>query len=116
MTRQNHIAKRLLVSWRLRRIPNGFGWVDHRLLRNGRLRLCTPDALALYLLLVLAADGEGLSFYGDRLLCGLLGLSMERLADARENLLRADLVAFEAPLYQLLEMPEEPAGGQRHEA
>ena len=47
-------------------LPKGYGWADHRLLRDGHLRRCTPSSLALYLLLVLAADGDGLSFYGDR--------------------------------------------------
>ena len=115
MQPKTHVEKRLPAPCRLRRVPNGFGWADHRLLRDGHLRLCTPDAMALYLLLVLASDSCGVSFYGDRLACGVLGLSAERLRLARENLVSADLVAFEAPLYQVLEIPAPPEGG-RHEA
>lgn len=113
MSRKTSIEKHLLVSERLRRVPAGFGWVDHRLLRMGFLRLLTPDAIALYLLLVLAADGEGLSFYGDGLASSLLGLSQKRLDRARENLVSADLVAWRKPLYQLLEIPGETEGGMR---
>ena len=98
-----------------RPVPNGFGWIDHRLLRDGHVRLRTCQELSLYLLLVLAADSRGVSFYGDRLACGVLGLSAERLRLARENLVSADLVAFEAPLDQVLEVPAPPEGG-RHEA
>jgi len=116
MSKNNTYEKCPVIPWRLRRIPHGFGWVDHRILRNGFLRLCTPDAMALYLLLVLAADGNGVSFYGDRLLCSTLGLSMQRLESARDNLVHADLIAWQAPLYQVLELPAEPEGGTRHEA
>ncbi len=105
--------KHLLMSWRLRRIPNGFGWIDHRVLRDGIMRQCTTDALALYVVLILAADEEGISYYGNRLLCSLLGVSMGRLESARENLIHADLIAWEAPLYQVLEISEE--GKEAHE-
>jgi hypothetical protein len=104
------VEKIPLVSHRLRRVPNGFGWVDHRLLREGHIRECSSDSLALYLLLICAADGQGLSYYGDGLVCALLGWSHGRLEKAREALLYADLVAWEAPLYQILEMPEEKRG------
>ena len=116
MSSNEVVVKHPLVSWRVRRVPNGFGWADHRLLRGGILRLCTPDALALYLVLVLAADGDGVSFYGDRLLCGLLGLSRQRLEAARENLVHADLLAWQEPLYQVLEIPASPEGGRCNEA
>ena len=116
MTKTTVSEKHPVAPWRLRRVPCGFGWADHRLLRNGFLRLCTPDAMALYLLLILAADGDGVSFYGDRLLCSTLGLSAQRLESARGNLVHADLIAWEEPLYQVLELPAETEGGSRHEA
>ena len=91
----------------LRRIPKGFGWVDHRLLREGHIRACSSDALALYLALLCAADGQGLSYYGDGLVCSLLGWSKGRLASARKCLTDNGLIAWEAPLYQVLEVPQE---------
>lgn len=113
MSKRTFVEKRLLAAERRRRVPVGFGWADHRLLREGHLRLLTPDAMALYLLLVLASDGEGLSFYGDGLTSSLLGLSRERLDRARANLVSADLVAWQEPLYQLLEIPQGAPGGTR---
>lgn len=104
------IEKLPLVPGRLRRIPPGFGWVDHRLLRDGHLRRCSPDALALYLVLLTAADRQGLSHYGDALLCSLLGWSRGRLESARENLEQADLLAWSPPLYQVLELPPAAKG------
>lgn len=95
----------------VRDVAPGFGWADHRLLRDGHLRACSTQALALYLLLVLAADGQGLSYYGDRLVRHLLGLSGDQLENARDCLVRNGLVAYEAPLYQVLAVPARPEGG-----
>ncbi len=94
-------------------LAKGYGWVDHRLLRDGHLRLCTPSSMALYLLLALAADGDGLSFYGDRLVCNLLGLTLAELEEARMNLISNGLVAWKAPLYQMLDVPRQPGKGER---
>jgi len=89
---------------RLRRIPSGFGWVDHRFVRSGCVRQCSTDALALYLVLVTVSDQEGLSYFGDSLLCAHLGWSKGRLETARRNLEEADLIAYSPPLYQVLEL------------
>jgi hypothetical protein len=106
------VEKLPIVSNRLRRISDGFGWVDHRLVQDGHLRGCSSDGLALYLVLVTVADQDGLSYYGDSLLSALLGWSRKRLETARENLLAADLIAWGAPLYQALELPEANGGGK----
>lgn len=98
-----------------RPVPQGFGWIDRRFLRDGHLRLRTRNALSLYLLLVLAADSRGVSFYGDRLVRHLLGLGAEELESAREELVGAGLVAWSRPIYQVLSIPAAPEGG-RHEA
>ncbi len=100
------IHKSLVVSNRVRGIPAGFGWVDHRLLKDGYLRECSTDALALYLILIAVADQDGLSYYGDRLLCTMLGWHQRRLELARENLRDADLAAYREPMYQVLSLPE----------
>jgi hypothetical protein len=101
------VEKFPIISDKLRRIPNGFGWVDHRLLREGHIRSCSSDALALYLVLLCAADGQGLSYYGDGLVCSLLGWSKGRLEASRRCLNDAGLIAWETPLYQVLEVPPE---------
>jgi hypothetical protein len=40
-----------------------FGWIDQRLLRDGYHRHFSPQALALYVLLLCASDAQGLSYY-----------------------------------------------------
>ena len=45
---------------------------------------------------------RGLSYYGDASVCARLGLEAAQLDAARQVLLDADLIAYEAPLYQVL--------------
>ena len=101
------MQKRLLVPSRVRRVPRQFSWVDQRLVRDHHIAHCDPEALALYLFLVTVADARGLSFYADASIGRLLSLSPQRLAQAREALVGAELIAYETPLYQVLAL--EPA-------
>ena len=47
-------------------------------------------------------DAQGLSYYGEVALCRHLQITPEQLHRARERLIGADLVAFQAPIYQVL--------------
>lgn len=62
----------------------------------------SAPAWALYLVLVTVGDQQGLSYYSDRTLARLLSLSAEGLAEARRQLLAAEMIAYAAPLYQVL--------------
>jgi hypothetical protein len=100
--------KRLIDARRMRKSPSrGFGWIDHRLLRHGYLERCSPQALALYLLLVCASDAQGLSYYSDRRAAQLLSLELAALSQARGELIRLGLIAYQKPLYQLLSLESE---------
>ena len=101
------MQKRLLVPSRVRRVPRQFSWVDQRLVRDRHIARCDPDALALYLFLVTVADARGLSFYADASIGRLLSLSPQGLEQAREALIGAGPIAYEAALYQVLAL--EPA-------
>ena len=98
------VTKRLLRPERLRAVPSQFSWLDHRLVRERHLDRCSTEALALYLFLVTVADAKGLSYYGDASVCARLGVSGEQLDAARQTLIDADLIAYEAPLYQVLSL------------
>ena len=100
--------KTLLVPARRRRVPRQFSWVDQRLVRERYIGRCTAEALALYLFLVTVADAEGLSFYGDGAIAGLLGWPEAQVRAARAGLVCAGLVAFQAPLYQVLSLDAPP--------
>jgi len=101
------IKKLPVNSHRIRKIPMGFGWIDHRIVKNRIVKSCSTDSLALYLILISVSDQDGLSFYGDSLLCSILGWTKSRLEMARKNLEEVDLLAWSLPLYQILEVPNE---------
>jgi hypothetical protein len=94
--------KRILCSERIRHIPPQFSWVDQRLIRDRHIQRCDPAAAALYLFLVTVADAEGLSYYADNALSGHLSITAPQLAQARSDLLRSGLIAYQRPLYQVL--------------
>jgi len=100
------VHKRLLRPQRLRRVPSQFSWVDHRLVREHYIERCDANAWVLYLFLVTVADAEGLSYYADASLARRLQLGQNELRRARSDLVAADLVAFEAPLYQVLSLDD----------
>lgn len=108
------INKRILCSDQLRRVPLQFSWIDHRLVRDRHITGRSAEALALYLFLVTVADGQGLSFYSDAGIGKLLPLlAGPALVRARQELIRARLIAYERPLYQVLslDLPTGPRGG-----
>ena len=104
------ITKRVLCPERLRHVPQRFSWIDQRLVRDGHIAQCGPQALALYLLLVTVADARGLSYYSDKTAARLLSLNEVQLREARCSLLAAGLIAYESPLYQVLSLEPILAG------
>ncbi len=96
------VTKRVLCPQRLRQVPSQFSWIDHRLVRDRHIARCSHPALALYLFLVTVADGQGLSYYGDVRVGRMLKLNSAALAQARQELIAARLIAYQPPLYQVL--------------
>jgi hypothetical protein len=105
--------KEIVDRVRLRRVPEGFGWVDHHLVRDGHVRGRSAGALALYLFLVTVSDGDGVSYYSDDALCGHLGFNLHGLGKFRRELVESGLVAWSRPFYQVLALPR--AGENRPE-
>jgi len=99
------MQKKILRPERLRQVPAQFSWIDQRLERENFLRRGQPAAWALYLVLVIVADAQGLSYYSETTLSRLLQLDPAQLAQARQQLVEADLVAYQPPLYQVLALP-----------
>jgi hypothetical protein len=94
--------KRVLRPERLRQVPEQFSWVDQALVQRHLIDRCDARAAALYLFLVTVADAQGLSYYGACSLTQRLHLSHEELGAARQQLIDLDLLAYQAPLYQVL--------------
>lgn len=102
MQKEADMKKHPVNPHRIRRITRQFGWVDHRLVREGRIDACSHPAAALYLFLVTVADARGLSYYSDQSIEKRLHMDHDLLLQARQQLIRNDLIAFKSPIYQLL--------------
>ena len=102
------MKKHLIRPDRLRQVPTGFNWVDHRLVRENYIDRCNCVDLALYLFLVTVSDVEGLSYYSDQAICRRLRIDSTALTAARVHLQQADLIAYQKPLYQVLSL-EQPS-------
>jgi hypothetical protein len=94
----------------VRKVPGSFSWIDHRLVSDRHIDLCTHAAASLYLFLVCVGDGKGLSYYGDRAIMKKLCMDNQTLQNARSELIRNALLAWQKPIYQVLCL--EPVVGQ----
>jgi hypothetical protein len=99
------IHKQILVPSRVRRPPtDGWSWIDRRFLREHAPRL-SHEAIVLYFFLAAVSDKDGLSFYGDASIALRLRMEETIVVAARDELVAADLVAYRAPLAQVLSLP-----------
>lgn len=96
------VQKHLICPQRIRKIPKQFSWLDHRLVSDHHIDRCSHPAAALYLFLVTVADVQGLSFYSDQSVSQRLAMDANTLAQARQELIRIGLIAYQKPLYQVL--------------
>jgi len=111
--RRNVVAKRVLDGRHVRQIREGFSWIDRRFVREEWIDRLSLEENALYFFLVAVADKDGLSFYSDGRIATTLKVGHERLVTARARLLELGLIAWEAPLYQVLELPPNVGEGRR---
>jgi hypothetical protein len=110
-------SRALLRTDRIRTVERPFGWVPCRMLTNGTIASMSPDERQLYLVLALAADRQGISFYGDRRIRRILGCDQHELELARHALMARELLAYDGATYQLLPLPRdaEATAGASHD-
>lgn len=99
------MKKKILNRTRIRTIQGGFAFIPHRFLTDGFLRCLEPTELLLYLFLTLVSDAHGISYYGDSAICRLLKTNPMDLKQDRHVLISHDLIAYDPPFYQVLELP-----------
>ena len=102
------IKKKILNDNRIRGINGGFSFIPHRFLTDGFFTALDQHQLLLYFFLVLVSDRYGLSYYGYDSICTASRLSLEQYIDARNSLIKKDLIAFDGTLFQILELPLNP--------
>lgn len=100
------VEKFPICPHRVRKTPKQFSWLDHRLVRDRYIDLCSHPAAALYLFLVTVADAQGLSYYSDSTISERIGMDPASLEKARRQLIDIGLIAYRHPLYQVLALDE----------
>lgn len=101
--------KQVLRPERVRTVAEQFSWVDQALVQHHLIDRCSSPSAALYLFLITVADHQGLSYYAAATLASRLHLSEAELAAARTQLIALELIAWQAPLYQVLALPSRGA-------
>ena len=104
----------------IRRPAGRFGWLDDRLLREDWLSRVGPEGTSVLVLLALAADRHGASFYGRERMAERLGMRRQDVDHALRRLLELRLVAHRPwrqghadGIWQLLPLPApQPRGGE----
>jgi hypothetical protein len=85
---------------RIRNISSApFAWLEARLARDHWLSLMSPQAIAAYTFLCLAANQQGLSWYRRDKIRAALELGEDELSTALARLYALDLVAYQ-PFHQ----------------
>jgi len=104
-----HIDATPIRPDRLRRIgSDGFAFLPNAFLQNGFFASLDAFERSLYMLLVLVADRQGMSYYGHQRLGALLQLPIDDLLQVRNRLIAKDLIAFDGTRFQVLSLPDRP--------
>jgi hypothetical protein len=102
------ITKKVLDPNRIRRIDGGFSFIPHRFLTGGFLASLHQKEILLYFFLILVSDRFGLSFYAYDAICSFLQITVDQYIEARDSLIRKDLIASDGTLFQVLDLPKQP--------
>jgi hypothetical protein len=100
------IQKKPLIPQRVRSIRGSFAYIEHRFLRDGFFGSLSHHELLLYFFLVLVSDRNGLSFYSYDKICSLLEMDLDDYLEARNLLIKKDLISFDGRLFQVLSLPD----------
>ena len=95
---------------RIRHLPKQFAPIDRRLVYDRHLGQLPPPELALYVFLHCVGDAAGLSYYSDARIGEHLHLSEPEVCAARQGLSQRQFLLYRKPMYQLLDLPQLPAG------
>ncbi|MBN2010274.1 hypothetical protein JW960_13095 [candidate division KSB1 bacterium] len=107
------MTQKSLIMPELRRtIHPPLAWVDRRFLFHGFFADLVPDELVLYFFLILVADRDGLSFYSYDKICQLLKMDVDSYINARNGLIRKQLIAFDNAVFQVLSLPQRQTRAQ----
>jgi len=100
------IIKEVIREDNRREMEYPFGWMPQRFITEGIIKVLSKEEKLLYAFLSIVSDKRGISFYGDKRICGLLGVTGAELMSARFVLEKKGFITYRRPYYQVLKMPE----------
>lgn len=100
------IVKEIIKEDSRRGMEYPFGWIPQRFVTDGIIKVLNKEEKLLYTFLSIVSDKNGMSFYGDKRACGLVGITGAELLRARFMLEKKGFIAYRKPYYQVLKMPE----------
>jgi hypothetical protein len=107
------ITKKIINPDRVRKINGGFSFIPHRFLSDGFLSILTREEILLYMFLILASDRYGLSYYSYDAICSFIHLHLDQYIEARDGLIRKDLIDFDGTVFQVLDLPGKPVASTK---
>ena len=109
MSSKKDFRREPIMKNRIRQIDGqGFAYIPNRFFRDGFFVSLNRDELALYFLLVLVGDRNGVSYYHYDTLCSILELPSEFYLTVRNSLIAKDLIAYDGTRFQVLSLPKRP--------
>jgi len=88
------------------RRAKSYSIVDHQLLHGKYLHRLSHPAMSLYLFLIVVADKEGKSFYGDSTITKILRLEEKSLEIVRQELIKEGLIFYSHPFWWVKNLTE----------
>lgn len=104
------ITKEIIKEDSIREMEYPFGWIPQRFITGGIIKMLNREEILLYVFLSIVSAKNGISFYGDKRICGLLGMTSVELMSARFMLEKREFIAYRKPYYQVLKMPQGKGG------
>ena len=98
-------ARELIRNDNVRKVEYPFGWIPQRFVTDGIMKALPAEEILLYVFLSLVSDRNGISFYGDKRIGELTGMSIVDVITARFGLEKKGFIAYKKPYYQILQMP-----------
>ncbi len=88
-----------------RKIEYPFGWIPQKFATDGVMKTLPVEEILLYVFLSIVSDKNGKSFYGDKRISELTGMTIVDIIIARFGLEKKEFIKYSKPYYQVLQMP-----------
>ena len=104
--KQTMIIDGIIREDNIRKMEYPFGWIPQRFVTDRIIKALCAEEILLYVFLSIVSDKNGMSFYGDKRICELTGLTNIDLINACFTLEKKGFITYKKPYYQILKMPQ----------